>query len=206
MRLTWQKSPFPLWFCAGKGASVKYLLKSCLLVVLLLGCAAALPAQRFISGPGVSSYGGYGGGGYGYSGYGWSDYGWGYNFGGWGFSDCCLHHPEEHPPFSVGFAHGDPDYVQSTFMDYNQALALGKRILEEQAKPQPSLGEIARRLRQHKRNYVPPPAPELSPTPNPEPSSRGGALFYHESYTVVQDSDGRPILCRHSDTVCRNSA
>ncbi len=183
---------------------MKYLLKFCSLAVLLLGYAATLPAQRFISGPAFSPYGGgYGGvGGYGYSGYGWSDYGWGYDFGGLGYSDDCLHHPEEHPPFSVGFAHGDSDYVQSTYMDYKQALELGKKILEEQAKRQPSLGEIARNLRLRKKSYVPPPAPASTI----EPSSKIGAPFRYESYVVVQQSDGRPILCRTSDTICRNSA
>ena len=123
---------------------MKYLLKFCLLAVLLLGFAATLPAQRFISGPAFSPYNsGFGGvGGYGYSGYGGDDYGWGYDFGGLGFSDDCLHHPEEHPPFSVGFAHGDPDFIQSSYMDYNKALELGKKILEEQAKPQPSWARL----------------------------------------------------------------
>ena len=183
---------------------MKYLLKFCLLAVLLLGFAATLPAQRFISGPAFSPYNsGFGGvGGYGYSGYGWGDYGWGYDFGGLGFSDDCLHHPEEHPPFSVGFAHGDPDFIQSSYMDYNKALELGKKILEEQAKPQPSLGEIARRLRLAKRKYLPPPAP----APDSPPSSNVRPPSAYESYVVVQDSDGKPILCRSSDAVCRKSA
>jgi hypothetical protein len=141
--------------------------KTVLLATLLLASASMLKAQRFIATPGYG-HGGYGWGGYGTGG--WSGYGgWGYGFGVSGLSDYDLHHPEQHPPFGVGFAHGDPDFIPSTFMDYNQALALGKKILEEQAKPQPSLGEIARQLRARPRSYVPPPAPlsQVSPTKAP---------------------------------------
>ena len=99
-------------------------------------------------------------------------------------------------------AHGDPEFIPSTFMDYNKALELGKRILEEQSKPQPSLGEIARQLRLGRRNYVPPPAPVLvSP-----PDSKRFVPASPEGYLVLQDIDGRPILCRTSGSSCRNSA
>ena len=54
---------------------------------------------------------------------------------------------------SMGYEHGDSTYVPSAYMDYDKALALGKRMLEEQFQPsqspvQASLGEIARNLRQ----------------------------------------------------------
>ncbi len=176
---------------------MKYLLKSNLLAVLLLACSTTLPAQRFLTGGSFSSFNNGGGyGGYGYSNYGWS--GWGGGYGGWGLYDFSVHHPEEHAPFGVGMAHGDPDFVPSTYMDYNKALELGEKILAEQAAPPPSLGEIARRLRKHARNYVPPPAP--SPTSKTAPPSGSG------KFIVLQDSDGRPILCRSSDPACRNAA
>jgi len=129
-----------------------------LVTLLALACASTIRAQRFIANP-SNGYGGYGWGG-------WGGYGWGgYTFGNSGLDGCCMHHPEEHPPFGVGFAHGDPEFIPSTFMDYDKALALGKKILEEQAKPQPSLGEIARQLRKQKKNYVPPPAPDPNVAP-----------------------------------------
>lgn len=199
-RLTWQKSPFQVWFLAKKGARVKFVLKSSLLAALFLVCASALPAQRFVSGPsgpsfggGYGGYGGYGGfGGYGgYPGFGWGGYGFGIADG----SDFCMHHPQEHPPFGVSSAHGDPDFEPSQFMDYDQALALGKKILEEQAKPQPSLGEIARRLRAQRRKYVPPPAP-----------NSGAAAVTPEGFVVIQDANGTPLLCRSTDSACRNTA
>lgn len=143
-----------------------------LLAGLVLLTATALPAQHFVSGGSSYSYNYGGSGGYGYSNSGWG--GWGGEIGGWGFGFSGLHHPEEHAPFGVGSAHGDPDFIQSTFMDYNQAVELGKKILEEQAKPQPSLGEIARQLRALKKDYVPPPAPNSGATPPrslPEESS-----------------------------------
>jgi hypothetical protein len=177
---------------------VKYLLKFTLLTAILLASSATLPAQRFISSPSYSFSGGagYGGwGGYGYSDYGWSGNGWGYSFGGVDYG-CCLHHPEEHPPFGTGYAHGDPEFIQSTFMEYEKALALGKEILEEQAKPQPSLGEIARQLRLRTRKYVPPPAPNSSASP----ATRS------EKLSVIEDTQGSPILCRGAGTACRTSA
>jgi hypothetical protein len=181
-------------FLRGKEASLKYVLKSSLLAALFLACCAALPAQRFISVGSFSSFN-YGGG---YGGYGYSNYGWGGGYGGWGFYDSGLHHPEEHAPFGVGFAHGDPDFVPSTYMDYNKALELGEKILAEQSAPPPSLGEIARRLRKRARNYVPPPAPG--------PSSNAAPLSRPAKFIVLQDSDGRPILCRISNPACRNAA
>jgi hypothetical protein len=171
------------------GHSLRYLAKCCLLAAVLLVFSPHLPAQRFISGGGLPSFGNGGFGG-GYGGYGWGNYGWG-NYGfGYSSTDFCLHHPQEHAPFDVGFAHGDPEFIQSTFMDYDQALALGKKILEEQAKPQPSLGEIARQLRQHRRQYVPAPVPAQRPsavTRNPA-----------EKFQIVEDRRGIPILCRES--------
>jgi hypothetical protein len=148
----------------------------------LLLSATALPAQRFISGGFSSGYfGGYSGyGGYGDYGYG---YGWGSDFGGCCFSSFGLHHPEEHAPFSVGFAHGDSDFQQSEYMDFDQAVALGKKILAEQAAPKPSLGDIVRGMHLH---------PAIAP-------ANTGTLM------LLQDNNGKPFACRSSDTNCRNT-
>jgi len=171
---------------------VKYFSKSCLLAALLLIFSGSVPAQRFVSGGGFPSFGNGGfGGGYGFGNYGWGNYGWDYGFG-YSSSDFCLHHPQEHPPFGVESAHGDPDFIQSTFMDYDKALALGKKVLEEQAKPQPSLGEIARQLRQRARKYVPAPAP---------PRSGSAPASGEEKYLVIQDNQGNLLLCR-TDSDC----
>lgn len=47
------------------------------------------------------------------------------------------------------YVHGDRSFVPSQYMDFEQALALGKKMLEQQANPpaQPSLGTIAASLR-----------------------------------------------------------
>jgi len=158
-----------------------------LIAGLALSTASTLRAQRFVSVGSYSVFSGNGfGGGYGYPGYGWNSYGWGYGPTGFGYGDLCLQRPQEHPPFGVGYAHGDPDFVQSTFMDYEAALALGKKILEEQAKPQPSLGEIARQLRQRSRSYVPAPAPR----------AESGSARDSKKLQIIEDSHGTPILCR----------
>jgi hypothetical protein len=180
---------------AGREFTVKSLSRLFLLAGIVLLSATSLPAQHFISGGSAPSFSGWGGYGGGFGGYGFGDYGWGYSYGGWGFGDCDLHRPQEHPPFGVGYGHGDPEFTQSTYMDYSKAVELGKKILEEQAKPQPSLGEIARQLRARARTYVPPPAPRSSAAPSRP-----------DSFVVIQDVQGRPILCRSSDATCRNTA
>jgi hypothetical protein len=142
--------------------------------------ATASSAQHFIS-TGFSSgnWGGYSG----YSGYGDFSYGWGSNLGGWYSSGFYLHHPEEHVPFGVGYAHGDDDFRQSEFMDFDQAVALGKKILAEQAAPKPSLGDIVRSMHLH---------PRISP-------AKAGPLM------LLQDNDGKLFACRTSDPNCRKT-
>ena len=129
---------------------MKSLIRFLVLAGFLLVSATALPAQRFVSG-GFSS--GYLGGYSGYGGYGDSIYGWGGWFGIWGsglgYCNFNLHHPEEHAPFGVDYAHGDSDFRQSEYMDFDQAVALGKKILAEQAAPKPSLGDIVRTMHLH---------------------------------------------------------
>src|SRR5215472_1352482 len=80
-------------------------------------------------------------------------------------------------------------------MDYNKAVELGNKLLEEETKAQPSLGEIARQLRASRRNYVPPSASSSSKRP---PRS--------DSFVVIEDVRGKPVLCRSTDATCRNAA
>ena len=159
---------------------MKSLSRFLILVGIFLVSATALPAQRFIS-SGFSS--GYLGGYSGYGGYGDYSYGWGS-----GFGDCCfggfgLHHPEEHAPFGVGYAHGDSDFQQTEFMEFDQAVALGKKILAEQAAPKPSLGDIVRGMHLH---------PAIAP-------ANTGTLM------LLQDNNGKLFACRCSGTNCRNT-
>jgi hypothetical protein len=156
---------------------MKALNRFLVLAGFVLVSAAALPAQRFVTGgfsPG--SFGGFSG----YGGYGDFGYGWGSNFGGWSFSGFCLHHPEEHAPFGVGYAHGDSDFQQSEYMDFDQAVALGKKMLAEQSAPKPSLGDIVRSL-------------HLRPSSSP---ARTGPLI------LLQDNDGKLFACRTTDPNC----
>ena len=159
---------------------MKSLSRMLILAGIVLASASALPAQHFAS-SGFST--GYWGGYSGYGGYGDFGYGWGSGFGGWSFSDFSLHHPEEHPPFGVGYAHGDSDFQQSEYMDFDAAVALGKKILAEQAAPKPSLGDIVRSM--HLR-------PRISP-------AKTGAVM------LLQDNEGKLVVCRATDTNCRNT-
>lgn len=156
---------------------MKCLNRFLVLAGVVLVTATALPAQRFITG-GFSP--GYFGGFSGYGGYGDFGYGWGSNFGGWSFGNFCLHHPEEHAPFGVGYAHGDSDFQQSEYMDFEQAVALGKKMLAEEAAPKPSLGDIVRSL--HLR-------PRISP-------AKTGPLM------LLQDNNGKLFACRTTDPNC----
>ena len=164
---------------------MKPLSRFLVLAAIFLVAATALPAQHFISSGFSSGYysGGYFGGYSGYGGYGDFNYGWGGDFGGWNFSDFSMHHPEEHPPFGVGYAHGDSDFQQSEYMDFDQAVALGKKILAEQAAPKPSLGDIVRSMHLH---------PRISP-------ANTGPLV------LMQDNEGKLLVCRASDSNCRNT-
>jgi hypothetical protein len=95
-----------------------------------------------------------------------------------------LRHPEEHAPFGVGYAHGDSDFRPSKFMEYNEALELGKQILEEQQAPKPALGDIVRRL-------------HLRPS---QSSPKAGSLI------LLQDNQGRLLVCRGTSANCRTMA
>jgi hypothetical protein len=120
---------------------------SLLFLLLFANSARAQHAHSVSSGSNINQGGGYSGG---YSG-GWDGYGAG------GYSTGGSHHHaglRYEPPreFSVGYATNDGPYVPSTFMNYNDALALGQQQLAATAKPTqtdsgPSLGDVARAYR-----------------------------------------------------------
>jgi hypothetical protein len=88
--------------------------------------------------------------------------------------------------YVIGYAHGDANFVPSVYMDYDKALALGRRILEEQSKPQPqapppSLGDVARALRQ---------------TKSDSPASAS------PSVSALQDNRGQLLICRVDVASC----
>jgi hypothetical protein len=154
-----------------------------ILAGMVLVSASAVPAQHLVSSGFSSGYwGGYSGFA-GHGGYGDFGYGWGSGIGGWCFSDFGLRHPEEHAPFGVGYAHGDSDFQQSEYMDFDQAVALGKKMLAQQAEPKPSLGDIVRKMRLH---------PKISP------AMTGPLLLW-------QDNNGKLFACRTTDPNCRNT-
>jgi hypothetical protein len=162
---------------------MRFLVRVSFLGSLLLMLASVCPAQKFIahvSSPAQSGY--QGGGGYGYGG--GYDTGYGY-------------YPQQHhnshggdrssfPRFepTISYAHGEAEAVPSRYMEYEQALALGKQMLEEEAHPkaapsEPSLGEIARQLRQGSRNATP-----------------------EGKVSAIQDGNGQLVIC-HEGNGCR---
>lgn len=74
------------------------------------------------------------------------------------------------------YVHGDASFVPSQYMDFEQALALGKQMLEQHANPpaQPSLGTIAASLRGN------------SNPANPKPGS----------VSAVQSGNGQAVKAR----------
>jgi hypothetical protein len=165
---------------------MRYLLKAFILGGFSLLIAAITPAQRFIAHvqPGTQT------------GYGWNQerhdngYGSGGYDGGYGYSGYSTHHGHRSrggysygtggEP-TIGYAHGEPDAVPSRYMEYDQALALGKQMLEEEAHPkavsaEPSLGEIARQLRQ----------------------ASGSTLSAKNVVAATQDGNGQLVICRES--------
>jgi hypothetical protein len=79
----------------------------------------------------------------------------------------------DHP---VSYAKGDENFVPSVYMEYEQALTLGKLELQEQALPPPerSLGEVARALRG-----------------NPDAAASNTMAF-----SAIQANDGQLVICR----------
>lgn len=82
---------------------------------------------------------------------------------------------------SYGYAHGDTGFVPSTYMDYDQALQLGQKILAQQALPKPSFADTVRDLH--------------LPVHPAAPTSKG--------YFLQQDSQGNLLACHGSADSCR---
>jgi hypothetical protein len=146
-------------------------MKASLSLLFLLLFAASTRAQHSHSFSSSSNYnqgGGYGGG---YSG-GWDGYGTGgygaggYGAGGYGTGGSHHHGGLRYEPpreYSTGYVTNDGPYVPSTFMNYNDALALGQQQLDAAAQPTqpyagPSLGDVARAYRAARSSTQAPPA------------------------------------------------
>jgi len=159
-------------------------MKSSLAFLFLLLFAASAQAQHthsFSSGSSINPGGGYGGG---YSG-GWD----GYDAGGYGYGSGGSHHHDGlqyEPPreFSTGYVTNDGPYIPSTFMNYDDALALGLQQLAAAASPAQtdtglSLGDVARAYRIARSATQAPPA------------------------LALQDNSGRLYICNMNGDSCR---
>ena len=154
---------------------------SLLVILLFANSAQAQRSHSFSSSSSINQGGGYGGG---YSG-GWD----GYGAGGYGYGTGGSHHHgglRYEPPreFSAGYATNDGPYVPSTFMNYDDALALGQQILAAAAKPAqtdagPSLGDVARAYRTARSSTQAP------------------------STLALQDNSGRLHICSLNGDNCR---
>jgi hypothetical protein len=172
----------PLMYTLG-GKFGKLLMKSSLAFLFLLLFAASAQAQHshsFSSSSIINQGGGYGGG---YSG-GWD----GYGAGGYGYGAGGSHHHgglryEAPREFSTGCVTNDGPYVPSTFMNYNEALALGQQQLAAakpaQAETGPSLGDVARAYRAARNSTQAPPT------------------------RALQDNSGRLHICNLNGDNCR---
>jgi hypothetical protein len=167
-------------------------MKSSLALLFLLLFATSAQAQHshsFSSGSSNNQGGGYSGG---YSG-GWDGYGTGgYGAGGYwsgGYGSGGSHHHgglRYEPPreFSTGHVTNDGPYIPSTFMNYNEALALGLQQLAAAANPAqtdtgPSLGDVARAYR-------------IARSATQAPSA-----------LALQDNSGRLHICNLNGDNCR---
>jgi hypothetical protein len=167
-------------------------MKSSLALLFLLLFAASAQAQHshaFSSSNRNYSGSGYGGGySGGWDGYGASVFGSGYSSG-YGYGSGGSHHHgglRYEPPreFSTGYVTNDGPYIPSTFMNYDDALALGKQQLAAAAKPAqtdagPSLGDVARAYRIARSSTQAPPA------------------------LALQDNSGRLHICNLNGDNCR---
>jgi hypothetical protein len=150
-------------------------------LLIFATCAQAQHAHSFSSSSNLNQGGGYSGG---YSG-GWD----GYGAGGYGYGTGGFHHHNGlryEPPreFSTGYVTNDGPYIPSTFMTYEEALALGKQQLAAATKPAqtdggPSLGDVARAYRTARSSPQAPPA------------------------LALQDNSGRLHICNMNGDSCR---
>jgi len=161
-----------------------------LLCLLLFPALAQAQHSHLVSSSSGINQGGVYGGGYsgGWDGYGTGGYGSGYSSG-YGYGAGGSHHHgglRYEPPreFEMGYATNDGPYVPSTFMNYDDALALGKQQLAAaakaaQAETDPSLGDVARAYRTARSST--PALPTLA----------------------IQDNSGRLHICNLNGDNCR---
>jgi len=159
----------PLDECASRVLMVTCM-KTILFVGVLLLSASPSFAQGHHSGGGGGNWGGNGANGYGVRNWGSIE-----ATGSFGFGRSGVHYE---PPATFGVAYGanDGNYVASVYMDYQEALELGKRQLAEMQKANEhpvSLGEIARAYRAAKqadaKRSPADPSSTRRPTPVPPP-------------------------------------
>jgi hypothetical protein len=156
-------------------------------LLIFATCAQAQHAHSFSSSSSLNQGGSYGGGySGGWDGYGAGGYGYGY---GSGYGSGRSHHHgglRYEPPreFSTGSVTNDGPYIPSTFMNYDDALALGKQQLAAATKPAqtdggPSLGDVARAYRTARSSTQAPPS------------------------LALQDNSGRLHICSLHGDNCR---
>jgi hypothetical protein len=159
---------------------MRHLLRLAFLGFFVLSFAAVTPAQKFIAHPSSPSVGSTRGehrhddrDSYNTSPY--TEYGY-RTHRAHGYSD------SGEAPDGMGYAHGEPTNTLTAYMDYDRALALGKQMLREEAQAAtiqaPSLGEVARELRQSSSNANP---------------SEG-------KVSATQNAKGQMVICR--DVLC----
>ncbi|MGB2666987.1 MAG: hypothetical protein WAK48_23495 [Candidatus Acidiferrum sp.] len=156
--------------------SLRHLLFGCVCLVF----AALTPAQKYIAHVNPPQTYGYQRGG--------SEQGWGGGYPSWGGGGYGRHwggrsRDSQYAEPQIGYAHGDPDPIPSTYMDYDKALALGRDIQEHRSagSTEPSLGDVARALRQ-----------------GSHPATADG-----KPLSAVQDRNGKWVICRDGDDRCQ---
>jgi hypothetical protein len=120
-------------------------------------------------------------------GYNWSGGGYGGGYGGYGgsLSSGSGRPVRWEPPreFLVGYARNDGEFVPSTFMDYDDAVALGKQILAEQAADQSE-------------------NPKFSVAAAARANRAVKVTTMRLRSRVAQDGDGRLVICNLNGNDC----
>jgi len=163
-----------------------------LLSLLLFAASAHAQHSHLVSSSSNFNQGGGYGGGYsgGWDGYGAGGYGaGGYSSAGYGYGTGGFHHQgglRYEPPreFSTGYVTNDGPYIPSTFMSFEEGLALGKQQLAAAANlvqpdATPSLGDVARAYRIARNSSQAPPT------------------------LALQDNSGRLHICNLNGDNCR---